>query len=74
MATDRRKPVLWVTDPKGQQPQAIPIKQGIADAMYTEVAEGAVEEGDAVIVGAQAEEELPQKELPPGFGVGPKIR
>ena len=42
--------------------------------MYTEVAEGAVGEGDAVIVGAQAEEELPQKELPPGFGVGPKIR
>jgi HlyD family secretion protein len=71
--TDRKKPVLWVPDATGQ-PQAIPIKPGIADATYTEVADGAIREGDSVVVGIETEEEPSQKELPPGFGIGPRIR
>ena len=73
VATDRKNPVLWLSRPTGL-PQAVPIKQGISDGMYTEVAEGTVREGDQVVIGIETEEETPQKELPPGFGVGPKIR
>lgn len=56
------------------QPRAIPIKPGISDTTFTEVLEGEVREGDLVIVGLEAAEDTEQKGLPPGFGVGPRIR
>jgi HlyD family secretion protein len=70
---DRRKPVLWVPDGAGQ-PQPVPIKPGIADATHTAVVDGEIREGQAVIVGIETAEESRQKDLPPGFGVGPRIR
>lgn len=70
---ERKKTVVWAPDGLGQ-PRATPIKPGISDMTFTEVLEGEVREGDLVIVGLEAAEETEQKGLPPGFGVGPKIR
>jgi HlyD family secretion protein len=70
---ERKKAVVWAPDGFGQ-PRATPIKPGISDMTFTEVLEGEVREGDLVIVGLEAAEETEQKGLPPGFGVGPKIR
>lgn len=70
---DRKKSMLWVLDAKGE-PRAVPITPGLSDAAYTEVAGGEVREGDPVIIGLATEEEAAQKELPPGFGVGPRLR
>ncbi len=69
--TERKKIAVWVLDPAGI-PRAVPIKPGISDATYTEVVEGDVREGDAAIIGMESAEGSARKDLPPGFGVGPK--
>jgi HlyD family secretion protein len=71
--TERKKSVVWKLDAKAV-PQAVPITPGIADPMFTEVVEGDLREGDAVIVGIEEAGGPGQKELPPGFGVGPRMR
>ena len=71
--TERKKSVVWKLDAKGV-PQAVPITPGIADPMYTEVVGGDLREGDAVIVGIEEAGGAGQKELPPGFGIGPRMR
>jgi HlyD family secretion protein len=68
-----KKKMVWTFGGEGQA-LAVPIKAGIADPQFTEVLEGSVREGDRVIVGLETSEEAGQKNLPPGFGVGPKIR
>lgn len=73
MPIEKKKTVAWMLGGEGQ-PQAVPVKAGIADQQFTEVLEGPVREGDRVIVGLEAPEEADQKNLPPGFGVGPRIR
>jgi len=73
VASDRKKPAVWVLDPSGK-PRAVPIRPGIADALNTEVAEGELRERDQVITSIETTEDASQKELPPGFGVGPRIR
>ncbi|MBI4400858.1 MAG: hypothetical protein HY581_04415, partial [Nitrospirae bacterium] len=73
MPIEKKKTVAWMLGGEGQ-PQAVPVKAGIADQQFTEVLEGQVQEGDRVIVGLEASEEADQKNLPPGFGVGPRIR
>ena len=73
---ERKKSVVWGLDAKGA-PRAVQIKLGIVDPAFTEVAEvleGALQEGDELIIGIEAEPGEAHKELPPGFGVGPKIR
>ncbi|MBM4123456.1 MAG: efflux RND transporter periplasmic adaptor subunit [Nitrospira sp.] len=70
---DRKKTALWLRDRKGQA-LAVPIKAGIADLQFTEILEGEVHEGDQAIVGLEESEEAGQKTLPPGFGLGPRIR
>jgi HlyD family secretion protein len=70
---ERKKSVVWMPGAGGEL-RAVPIKAGIADASYTEVSEGDLQAGDAVIVGIMADDEGGTQELPPGFGVGPKIR
>ncbi len=69
---EKKKTVVWMVGGEGQ-PQAVPVKPGIADQQFTEVLEGQVREGDRVIVGLEAPEEPNQKNLPPGFG-GPRMR
>lgn len=70
--TERKKSVVWALDSTGA-PRAVTIKPGIADSMFTEVAEGDIREGDAVIIGIEAAEGQDRKDLPPGFGVSPKV-
>jgi HlyD family secretion protein len=68
----KKKSAVWVLDAAGK-PRAVPLVPGEAGALYTEVKEGELKEGDAVIVGLEATE-AGQKELPPGFGMGPQLR
>jgi len=70
---DKTKTAVWTLDAQGQ-PQAVTITPGIADQQFTQVREGTVREGDAVIVGMEAAEGQEQKTLPPGFGFGPRMR
>lgn len=70
---EKKKTDVWRLDGQGR-PQAVSVKTGIADAQFTEVLEGDIREGDAVIVGLEASEGRDQKNLPPGFGMGPQMR
>ncbi|TAJ10517.1 MAG: efflux RND transporter periplasmic adaptor subunit [Nitrospirae bacterium] len=70
---EKKKTDVWLLDSQGR-PQAASLKIGIADAQFTEVLEGQVRQGDAVIVGLEASEGKDQKNLPPGFGMGPQMR
>jgi HlyD family secretion protein len=70
---EKRKSALWTLDAEGR-PRAVSIVPGVAGPAFTEIREGALREGDPVIIGVEVAEGEPQKELPPGFGMGPKIR
>lgn len=70
---DRKITQLWVLD-QAKQPRQTTITTGIADSLFTEIAEGPVKEGDTVIVGIETPEEQAQKKLPPGFDTGPRMR
>jgi len=69
---EKKKSAVWMLDATGL-PRAVPLAIGSAGASYTEIKEGTLREGDAVIVGLESTE-AGQKDLPPGFGMGPKIR
>lgn len=70
---DRKLTQVWVMDQAKQVHQTV-ITTGIADTLFTEVAEGALKEGDTVILGIETSEEQAQKKLPPGFDGGPRMR
>lgn len=70
---DRKQPQVWVMDPSGRS-RAVPVTTGIADSLFTAIAEGDLKEGDAVIVGIETPEEKGREQLPPGFEIRPKIR
>lgn len=70
---DRKLAQVWVIDPAKQVQQKV-ITTGIADSLFTEIAEGTLEEGDTVILGIETPEEQAQKKLPPGFDGGPRMR
>lgn len=70
--TEKKKSAVWTLDAAGR-PRAVPLVPGAAGSSYTEIKEGELREGDAVIVGLEATE-AGQKELPPGFGMGPQLR
>lgn len=72
VAIDKTRTTVWTRDDQGQ-PQAVAITPGIADQQFTQVRDGAIREGDAVIVGMESAEGQEQKTLPPGFG-GFKMR
>src|SRR5512146_756543 len=67
---DRKITQVWVMDQAKQVHQTV-ISTGIADSLFTEISEGALKEGDTVILGIETPEEQAQKTLPPGFGGGP---
>jgi HlyD family secretion protein len=71
--TERKRSVVWVLAAEGI-PRPITVQPGISDSTFTEVLEGDLKDGDAVIVGIEAAEGSEQQTLPPGFGVGPKVR
>jgi HlyD family secretion protein len=70
---DRKATQVWVLDQANHVRQTL-ITTGIADSLFTEVAEGALKEGDQVILGIETPEEQAQKKLPPGFDGGPRMR
>ena len=70
---DRKVTQVWVLDQAKQVRQTL-ITTGIADSLFTEVAEGTLIEGDQVILGIETPEEQAQKKLPPGFDGGPRMR
>jgi HlyD family secretion protein len=70
---DRKLAQVWVID-QARQVQHIVITTGIADSLFTEIAEGTLKEGDTVILGIETPEEQAQKKLPPGFDGGPRMR
>ena len=70
---DRKTTKVWVRDRAGAV-RHVPVVAGISDSLFTEIADGAVKEGDAVIVGIESPEEQEGKKLPPGFEIGPRVR
>jgi HlyD family secretion protein len=70
--TEKKKSAVWMLDAAGK-PRAVSLLPGAAGVSHTEIREGGLREGDAVIVGLEATE-AGQKELPPGFGMGPQLR
>ncbi|MGA6828767.1 efflux RND transporter periplasmic adaptor subunit [Nitrospira sp. NS4] len=70
---DRKITQLWVLD-NAAPPRQATVTTGIADSLFTEITEGPLKEGDAVIVGIETAEEQAQKKLPPGFEPGRGMR
>jgi HlyD family secretion protein len=70
---DKKVSQVWVLDPENKTHQA-GVTTGIADSLFTEITEGAVKEGDRVILGIETPEEQAQKKLPPGFDSSPRMR
>jgi len=70
---DKKVSQVWMFDPENKTHQA-GVTTGIADSLYTEITDGAVKEGDRVILGIETPEEQAQKKLPPGFDSSPRMR
>ncbi len=63
---DKKATRVWLLDRENQAHQ-VKLTTGIADSLFTEIAEGPLKEGDRVIIGIDSSEEQGQKTLPPGF-------
>lgn len=70
---DRKVTQVWVMD-QDKPVRQIAVATGIADSLFTEIAEETLKEGDRVILGIETPEEQTQKKLPPGFDGGPRMR
>ena len=70
---DRKTTAVWVED-QGGHVRRVPITTGIADSLSTEIVDGALEEGDTVIIGIESPDEQDERILPPGFELGPKVK
>ena len=70
---DKKIAQVWVLAQDGTVRQQV-VTTGIADSLFTEIDEGALKEGDAVVIGIDASEEQAQKKLPPGFEPGRGMR
>ncbi|MBX3303736.1 MAG: efflux RND transporter periplasmic adaptor subunit [Nitrospira sp.] len=66
MPLDKKATRVWVLD-QDDQPHQLDVTTGIADSLSTEIVDGALNQGDRVIVGIETEAEQAQKKLPPGF-------
>jgi HlyD family secretion protein len=59
---------VWVVGPDGK-PLAVPVRLGITDGTYTEVATGDLKEGQPVIVGVALPSDRAQQQ-----GAPPRVR
>lgn len=66
MPLDKKATRVWVLD-QDNRPHQVDVTAGIADSLSTEIVDGALHQGDRVIVGIETEAEQAQKKLPPGF-------
>ena len=65
---------VWRVGPSGD-PEAVPIRSGISDGNWTEVAGEGLQEGEEVIIGIETSRTGRKPEaLPPGFGTGQQRR
>lgn len=69
---EKKKSAVWTLDSAGRL-RAVHVATGVTGSSYTEIREGDLREGDAVVVGVETTE-TGSRELPPGFGMGPKFR
>jgi HlyD family secretion protein len=65
---DHSKMVWRLSD--GGDAEPVPVQPGISDGNSTELMSGALQEGDAVIVGIDSASTRRPETLPPGFGSG----
>lgn len=72
-APDKKKPTVWIQQ-KGGALVALLVTPGISDSLYTEILESGLREGDRVIVGLEAADAAETVSVPPGFGMGPRMR
>jgi HlyD family secretion protein len=72
LPVDRKTTKVWRL--RGETAEPVVVSTGIADSLFTEIAEGPLAEGDAVLIGIETPEEQAQKKLPPGFDMTPKMR
>lgn len=72
LPVDRKTTKVWRL--RADTPEPVVVSTGIADSLFTEIAEGPLAEGDAVVIGIETPEEQAQKKLPPGFDMTPKMR
>ncbi len=70
-AEGRPKPKVWLRGPQGE-PAPVEVKTGITDGAFSELVEGAVKEGDEVIIGVDVPKGPHGSSLPPGFGSQPR--
>ena len=63
---DKGGEVVWKVG-SGGSPEAVPLQVGMSDAQYVEVLEGALKEGDEIIIGVEAARKKKSDPLPPGF-------
>ncbi len=69
----RSKPQVWLRGPQGE-PAPVEVKAGITDGTFSELVEGALKEGDEVIIGIDMPKGSYGSSLPPGFGSQPTQR
>ena len=72
-AEGRSKPKVWMRSPQGE-PAPVEVKTGITDGIFSELVEGALKEGDEVIIGVEMPKGSYGSSLPPGFGSQPSQR
>ena len=70
-AEGRPKPKVWLRGPQGE-PAPVEVKTGITGGAFTELVEGALKEGDEVIIGVDMPKGPHGSSLPPGFGSHPR--
>ncbi len=70
---DKSKPKVWLRSPQGE-PVSVEVKTGITDGAFSELVEGALKEGDEVIIGVDMPKGSYGSSLPPGFGSQPAQR
>lgn len=69
----RPTPKVWLRSPQGE-PTPVEVTTGITDGVVSELIEGAVKEGEDVIIGLEMPKGPYGSSLPPGFGSSPSQR
>jgi len=72
-AEGKPKPKVWLRGLQGE-PSPVEVKTGITDGAFSELVEGALKDGDEVIIGVDVPKGPHGSSLPPGFGSQPTQR
>jgi HlyD family secretion protein len=72
VAPDRSRGSVWVL--REGQIESRAVTAGITDGSLTEIVQGDIHEGDSIVVSMAVGDETEPSALPPGFGLGPRMR